>query len=92
MISNVLYSDKAFKKPPMPKTSFISLLKCATGGIFSYQEKLYKQHDGVTMGNPLAPTLANFFLGYMETKMLEDNVNNNGRKNFSALNVRYVDR
>ena len=62
LISNILYSDASEKKPPMPKCSFIELLKTATGGLFSYQSTLYKQSDGVTMGNPLAPTLANFLL------------------------------
>ena len=91
MVSNVIYSETAVVKPPMPKASFISLLKCATGGMFSHRGKIYKQHDGVTMGNPLAPTLANFFLGYMETELLEDNNNDTNRADFPALYVRYVD-
>ena len=31
---------------------------------------LYKQIDGVTMGSPLGPTLASFFLGQLEEKIL----------------------
>ena len=34
-----------------------------------YNDKLYKQIDGVTMGSPLGPTLANFFLGCLEEKI-----------------------
>ena len=32
--------------------------------------KLYQQHDGVSMGSPLAPILANFFLAHIENKLL----------------------
>ena len=36
-------------------------------------DKLYKQIDGVTMGSPLGPTLANFFRGCLEEKIFEHN-------------------
>jgi len=35
-------------------------------GFFMYKNKLYKQIDGVTLGSPLGPILADFFLGYLE--------------------------
>ena len=35
-----------------------------------FNDRLYKQIDGVTMGSPLGPTLANFFLGHLEEKYL----------------------
>ena len=38
--------------------------------MFLYKDKLYQQHDGVSMGSPLAPTLANFFLAHIENKLL----------------------
>ena len=53
----------------MPKSSLISLLKRATSGVFTHRNELYTQTDGVAMGNPLAPTLANFFLGYLEKSL-----------------------
>ena len=34
-----------------------------------FNDRLYKQIDRVTMGSPLGPTLANFFLGHLEKKM-----------------------
>ena len=37
--------------------------------MFSYN-KLYQQIDDVAMGCPLAPTMANFLLGHMETIVL----------------------
>ena len=36
-----------------------------------YNNKLYQQVDDVAMACPLAPTMANFLLGYMETIMLK---------------------
>jgi len=42
----------------------------AKQGFFMYKSKLHKQIDGVTMGSPLEPTLANFFLGYLEENLL----------------------
>ena len=44
------------------KEVFIKLLRLVNQGMFLYKDKLYQQHDGVSMGSPLAPTLANFFL------------------------------
>ncbi len=39
-------------------------------GYFLHKDKLYAQVDGVTMGSQLGPTLANFFLGHLETQNL----------------------
>lgn len=38
---------------------------------FYFDEKIFNQVDGVTMGSPLGPTLANLFFGYYEQKWLE---------------------
>ena len=70
----------------IPKKSLTSLLKCVTGGLFQYNNKLYSQIDGVSMGNPLAPTIANFFMGTLEATLFnKDDVNN------PVLYIRYVD-
>ena len=37
---------------------------------FIFNSKSYNQIDGVTMGSPLAPVLANIFMGFHETKWL----------------------
>ena len=34
--------------------------------MFLYNDRLYKQEDGVAMGSPLGPSLANVFLGHLE--------------------------
>ena len=54
----------------MKKEVFIKLLHLANQGMFLYKDKLYQQHDGVSVGSPLALTLANFFLAHIENKLL----------------------
>ena len=86
IVADHLYSDKAVVTPSFEKQSFISLLKLATGGLFMYRDMLYQQTDGVSMGNPLAPTLANFFLADIETRLFSQYDNF-----FPTLFLRYVD-
>ena len=47
-------------KPRFDKSVFKKLLEISTSGIFMYRDKLFRQTDGVSMGSPLSPTLANF--------------------------------
>ena len=44
--------------------------KIISEGLFCYKDYLYKHIDGVAMGSRLRPTLTNFFLAQMETKIL----------------------
>ena len=39
---------------------------------FVFDERLYQQIDGVSMGSPLGPTLANAFLSFHEQKWIDD--------------------
>ena len=49
------------------KSEFKELLSLATKeSYFIFNELLYKQIDGVAMGSPLGPTLANAFLCFYE--------------------------
>ena len=55
------------------KSNLEQLLKLAVKeSVFVFNESLFKQIDGVAMGSPLGPTLANAFLCYHETRWLED--------------------
>ena len=38
---------------------------------FYFDGKIFDQVDGVAMGSPLGPALANLFMGYYEQKWLE---------------------
>ena len=40
--------------------------------IFLYNGKVYEQIDGLSMGSPLAPILANWFVSKIENSLLED--------------------
>ena len=45
-------------------------MESATSSVeFSFNDTLYKQTDGVAMGLPLGPALANIFVGYYESKV-----------------------
>ena len=57
LFSNNMYQGK------LSKTNLYCLLKLATSeSSFIFHNILYKQIDGVSMGSPLRPTLANVFL------------------------------
>ena len=86
LIADKVYSTTSAIVPPFPKKVFLKLLKFATSGMFLYNDRLYKQVDGVAMGSPLGPSLANFFLGHLE----EHNIFT--KEEISPkLYVRYVD-
>ena len=54
------------------KSAFENLLSLATQeSYFMFNDILYKQKDGVAMGSPLGPTMANVFLSFYEIKWLE---------------------
>ena len=67
-----MYDESNSRQPPFKKLIFKRLLKLATGGMFVYNGQLYQQIDGVTMGSPLGPTLANFFLAHIEQEIMKD--------------------
>ena len=73
IIVNALYAETSIRIPPVPKMVFKCLLQMATGGMFMYKDILFKQVDGVAMGSPLGPSLANFFLGHIENTSVFDN-------------------
>ena len=54
------------------KFEFKNLLSLVTQeSYFLFNDVLYKQKDGVGMGSPLEPTMANVFLSFYEVKWLE---------------------
>ena len=58
----------------MDKDVFIKLGNIATTSVeFSFNNKMYKQNDGVAVSCPLGPALANIFFGYHKEKLFTDN-------------------
>ena len=56
---------------------------------FMYKDTLYQQINGVSMGGPLAPSLANIFLAVLENELLDGAESN--CTFFPKLFLRYVD-
>ena len=86
IVVDTLYSDRSKSVPPVDRIIFKRLLEIATGGMFVYKDALYNQVDGVAMGSPLGPSLANFFLGHIEQNKLFQNDDF-----YPIVYLRYVD-
>ena len=57
----------------LSRTDFRRLLTLSTKGtVFYFNGRYYRQKDGVAMGSPLGPALANAFLCHHETVWLEE--------------------
>ena len=81
------YVYESENRPTFDRKHFRKLLEFATSGVFHHKDVLYKQIDGVAMGSPLGPTLANLFMAHYERQWM-DNCNPEFRPD---LYVRYVD-
>ena len=67
-----LYNDNE-NPPNIPKHNFRNLLNIATKEtFFMFNNKYYKQVDGVAVGSPLGPALANIYMCSFESKWLQD--------------------
>ena len=73
MIDTVV--DLLFEHNPdlkITKYELKKLFDSATSGThFLFDGSLYNQIDGVAMGSPLSPVLANLFMGYHEANQLQ---------------------
>ena len=70
-------TDKRFENNTrvnnLTKESFRSLLELPTlDSFFTFHSKYCKQKDGLAMGSPLGPTLANVFLCHFEEQWISD--------------------
>ena len=68
--SKALYHKSDTSSPLLSEMSFRKLM--VTSGVeFLFDEIMYGQVDGVAMGCPLGPLLANIFVGYCESLIPE---------------------
>ena len=54
----------------LEKSDFIKLMEFAVSDVeFSFNNIMFRQTDGIAMGSPLGPTLANIFVGFYEEQL-----------------------
>ena len=69
----------------LEKEELTQLLEVATTNqLFQFDGQLYEQTDGVAMGSPLGPLMANVFMCHLEDKLARDGM-------VPSLYKRYVD-
>ncbi|XP_066920782.1 uncharacterized protein [Clytia hemisphaerica] len=79
--ANLLY-DGTLKKPPINKNTFTKLLNvCSKNVIMSTNDGLFRQIDGLAMGSPPAPMLANAWMSTFDAAISND----------AVLYTRYMD-
>ena len=69
LIANYIYAKDNPSYPPFSTDIFVKIMFKATQGLFMYQDELYQQIIGVTMGSPLGPTFLLIFIADLETKL-----------------------
>lgn len=76
ILADKAFSDDWFNKThglQLQKEQLIELLEVAVKDqLFQFDGELYEQTDGVAMGSPLGPLLANTFMCHIEEKLEED--------------------
>ena len=71
---------------PLALDKIIKLVElCVSNNVFSFGDSFYRQKFGCSMGSPLSPVLANLYMEYFETSIL------NTIKPKDMLWMRYVD-
>ena len=72
IVTEKIYADGGTANG-ISKCDFKKLLQMATQGtVFYFNGRYYRQKDGVAMGSPLGPALANVFLCHYEKHWLEE--------------------
>ena len=59
-------------KHKIKKKIFRKILTKCSENIFIFNNEVYQQIDGLSMGSPLAPILANWFVNKVESRLLQD--------------------
>ena len=87
IIIQTAYNHETLPAPTIPQETLRELLTiCTTETPFSFNNKTYQQIDGVSMGSPLGPTMAEYYMSSLETFLLSQTKISN-----PLFYVRYVD-
>ena len=87
IILDRIYNKKEINTTLKKRTLNKLLLDCCTKTPFSMNGELFKQIDGVAMGSPLGPTLANIIMTTFEDEIVRQLIDSNVVKFYA----RYVD-
>ena len=67
--ADFFYRGPSVASLPFPGAFFIELMGIVTKSVsFSFNETMFRQIEGVSMGSPLGPILANIFVGFHERR------------------------
>lgn len=67
---DALYHREDITPPAVPERLLAKLLRKATSEVeFSFGSQMFHQVEGIAMGSPLGPVLANIFLGHSEASI-----------------------
>ena len=70
LILSKIYRDKIIKTK-LKENQFRELLQLCTKNMhFLFNDNIYRQVDGVAMGSPLGPVLANIFMAHLESSLV----------------------
>jgi predicted GIY-YIG superfamily endonuclease len=75
--TTIEWLDEYYENNPSPipieKDTFFKLVKlCFSHSFFSFNKKFYRQKNGLTMGSPASPVIANLFMELFEKKYLSN--------------------
>ena len=88
IIINAVYNHPTLPPPPLKTDTMRKLLQvCTSETPFHFCGKTYVQIDGVSIGSPLGPTFADFYMSYLENTLLQQQ----HRVSNPIFYVRYVD-
>ena len=71
-IADFVHAENNDSHPSHKKNIFVKLVHIATQELFLYKDTQCKQIDGVVNASPLGPTMANFFMANLQTKLLKE--------------------
>ena len=65
--ADFLYCSRLTSIPSFPESVFVKLIELATKSVsFSFNDIMYRQVDGISMGSPLGPILAEIFVRFLK--------------------------